>query len=71
MRILNPIVAEWINVEVIDVSRGGLRVRTPVFLQAGTLIQVKIKRSIVLGEVRYCVSADGGFHAGVQIQDLQ
>ncbi len=70
MRLLLPVVAEWTSVTVVDASRGGIRVRTSGHLQAGTLVQLRIKNTIVLGEVRYCVQAGDAFHAGVQIQDL-
>ncbi len=71
LRVLHPAVGNWASVQILDASRGGTRVRTGEYLPAGTLVQLRIKDSIALGEIRYCVAADDAFHAGIQIQDLQ
>jgi hypothetical protein len=53
-----------------DVSRNGLKVRTPQFVGRGAIVQVLIKEGIILGEVRYCAPAEAKFDAGIQILDL-
>ena len=55
---------------VLDVSRSGLRIAIPRRLERGEQVQVKLQRSVVFGEVRYCRIVAGGFQAGVRIQDL-
>jgi anti-sigma factor RsiW len=71
MRVLHPLVGDWASVQILDASRGGTRVRTGAYVAAGTLVQLRIKDSVALGEIRYCVPAGDAFHAGIQIQDLQ
>jgi hypothetical protein len=70
MRMLHPVVGNWSNVRILDASKSGIRVQTSEFIQTGSLVQLRIKNTIVLGEVRYCVDAGDGFYAGVQVQDL-
>ncbi len=66
---------EWrpivkIQVQMMDVSRNGLKVRTPQFVARGAIVQLLVKQAIVLGEVRYCVPAAAEFNAGIEILDL-
>lgn len=70
MQTFSPFSPEKIPVQVADVSRNGLKVRTPQSIQRGTIVQVRISKAIVLGEVRYCVAAGAEFDAGIQIQDV-
>lgn len=69
MKILRPL-GEGSEVRVLDVSKGGLKLRVPELLQPGTIIQVHLKAAIAMAEVRYCLAADGGFHAGLRLLDL-
>jgi hypothetical protein len=55
---------------VIDVSRSGLRVALRQRIGRGERVMIKLHRNVIFGEVRYCRSVPGGFHAGVKIQDL-
>jgi hypothetical protein len=55
---------------ILDVSRSGLRIAIPRRLERGEQVQVKLKRSVIFGEVRYCRAVPGGFQAGIRIQDL-
>lgn len=70
MRVLQPLAGKGIDVRILDVSRGGFKLCVPEMLQPGTIIQVHITSAIILAEVRYCVTADDGFHAGVNFQDV-
>ena len=55
------------DVQVIEISRNGLRVRTPRFLIQKTLVQIHFNGKSVLGQVRYCVKAEGGgYFAGLE-----
>jgi hypothetical protein len=66
----SPFSPTKIRVQIMDVSRNGLKVRTPQFVGRGAIVQVLIKEAIILGEVRYCVPAGAEFDAGIQILDL-
>jgi hypothetical protein len=55
---------------VLDVSRSGLRVALSTRISRGEQVQLKLLRSVIFGEVRYCRAAPAGFHAGVKIQDV-
>jgi PilZ domain len=55
---------------ILDVSRSGLRISIPRRLERGEQVQVKLQRSVIFGEVRYCRAVSGGFHAGIRIEDL-
>ncbi len=55
---------------ILDVSRSGLRIAIPRRLERGEQVQVKLQRSVIFGEVRYCRAVSGGFQAGIRIQDL-
>jgi hypothetical protein len=53
-------------VQVVEISRSGLKVRTPRNLLPKTLVQVRFNGKAVLGEVRYCDKMDGAFYAGIR-----
>jgi len=55
---------------VLDVSRSGLRVALPKRMNRGEQIKVKLQNNVIFGEIRYCRSVSGVFHAGVRIQEL-
>jgi hypothetical protein len=55
---------------ILDVSRSGLRIAIPRRVERGEQVQVKLHRSVIFGEVRYCRPVSGGFQAGIRIQDL-
>jgi PilZ domain len=62
--------AEPIYGTVLDVSRSGLRIALARRLRRGERVKVKLHHNVILGDVRYCRSVSGGFHAGIRIQDL-
>jgi hypothetical protein len=55
---------------ILDVSRSGLCVALNKRIGRGQHIKIRLYRNVIFGEVRYCRSVPGGFHAGVEIQDL-
>jgi len=55
---------------ILDVSRSGLRIALPQRLNRGEQVKVKLQDNVIFGEVRYCRSVSGAFHAGIRIQDL-
>ena len=55
---------------VLDVSRSGLRLQLPVSIARATHLKVKMRNTVIFGEVRYCRRASVGYHAGILIQDV-
>jgi hypothetical protein len=70
MQVFSPFSLEKIRVQIADISRNGLKVRTPRFVQRASIVQVQVKKAIILGEVRYCIESGAEFDAGIQIQDV-
>jgi PilZ domain-containing protein len=70
MRVLRPLSGSGSEVRILDISKGGLKLQVPDPLHPGMLVQVRMKTAIALAEVRYCVPAGLGFHAGVSLQDV-
>ena len=66
----SPFSREKFRVQMMDLSRNGLKVRSPQFVARGAMVQVIIAEAILLGEVRYCIPAEGEFDMGIQILDL-
>ena len=69
MTVLQPLCAVESEVRVLNVSKGGLKLGVSERLDPGSLVQIRIKDSFAVAEVRYCVRANQGFHIGVQLQD--
>ena len=49
--------------------RNGLKIGVPKFLNSGVILQMRLRDTLIQGEVRYCVQTDDGFSAGLYIQD--
>jgi hypothetical protein len=67
MKVLSPEFQSYIDVQVLDVSRHGMKLMVTGFLHPGTILQVRLDKTFLLGEVRYCVQVNDVFHAGVLI----
>jgi putative zinc finger protein/PilZ domain-containing protein len=69
LKLLDPVtsVGPPHEVEVIEMSRGGLKIRTPRYLILKTLVQIRFNGKSALGEVRYCVKNDPGYDAGIKL----
>jgi hypothetical protein len=67
---LNPLTLDITPVQVLDVSKQGLKVRTGQHIRTGSEIQVKLKDLFVLGVIRYCVRVGGFFLAGILVEDV-
>ena len=73
LKLLDPVtsVGPPHHVQVVEISRNGLKVRTPRYLIPKTLIQIHFNGKSTLGEVRYCVKMDPEFLAGIKaVQDF-
>ncbi len=50
-----------------EISGRGARIRTPLRLRPGTLVQMETGEDLFLGEVIHCRDEQDGFVAGVEI----
>ena len=66
--LLSSLSQSCLDVEVLNVSNGGLRLWTSQSLKTGTLVEIQRGDEIAVASVRYCVPADEGFHAGVRFR---
>ena len=70
MQAFSPFSPAKSRIQTMNVSRNGLKIRTPQFVARGAMVQVVIEEAIILGEVRYCIPAGAEFDMGIQILDL-
>jgi PilZ domain len=67
---LNRLTLDLTPVQVLDVSRQGLKLRIERQILTGSEIQVKLKDLFVLGEIRYCIQVGKVFLAGILVRDV-
>src|SRR5216684_8965702 len=67
---LNSLSPDFTPVQVLDVSRQGLKLRIGRQFLTGSEIQVELKDLFVLGEIRYCVRVGSFFLAGILVEDV-
>jgi hypothetical protein len=69
LKLLDPVtsVGPPHDVLVTEISRNGLKVRTPRYLIPKTLVQIRFNGETVLGEVRYCTKLESGYDAGIKV----
>jgi hypothetical protein len=67
---LNSLTLDITPVQVLDVSRQGLKLRIGRQFLTGSEIQVKLKDLFVLGEIRYCFRVGSFFLAGILVEDV-
>jgi hypothetical protein len=66
---LNPLILERYKVDVLNVSRGGLKLHVSQPLERGAVVQIRLHAALVTGEVRYCARIGGEFQVGVRLLD--
>lgn len=66
LKLLDPVtsVGPPHDVLVIEISRNGLKIRTPRYLIPKTLVQIHFNGKSTLGEVRYCNRTGSGISRG-------
>lgn len=57
-----------IEVQVLDVSNGGLRLWASQSVETGTLVEIQREDEIAVASVRYCIPANPGFHVGLRFR---
>ena len=65
---LSPLSLERLTVEIVDVSKHGLGILMPRPVLPGTIVQVRIKTTVEVGETRHCSAlGDGQYRIGVRL----
>ncbi len=73
LKLLDPVtsVGPPHDVQVVEISHKGFKIRTPRYLIPKTLVQVRFNGKALLGEIRYCNKMESGYLAGVeQVSDF-
>jgi hypothetical protein len=73
LKLLDPVtsVGPPHDVRVLEISRSGMKIRTPRFLIRKTLVQIHFNGKTMLGEVAYCERTDTEYQAGIrQVKDF-
>ena len=68
------VIDTWISadsqVRILDVSRHGLKLGSPIPVMPGVLLRIHLKGATIIGEVRHCTESGGRFHLGVLNHDV-
>lgn len=65
---LSPLSLDRQTVEIVDISKNGLGILAPKSVLPGTIVQVRIKGAVELGEVRHCSArVDSGHRIGLRL----
>jgi hypothetical protein len=64
---ISPLSLERHAVQIVDVSKNGLGILGPRSLMPGTVVQIRIKDKVELGEVRHCSAKDRGYRIGLRL----
>ena len=67
---LNPLMMDRWPIQVVDISKGGLKLLIPEALERGTIVQIRLRAALVTAEVRYCTGGGSEFQAGVRTLDV-
>jgi len=59
-----------VSAHVVDVSRGGMRLKLQAPLEPGTLLQIEMKSVLATGEVRYCRPDGNEYSVGIQLDEV-
>ena len=57
-------------IQILDVSKGGLKMSAPSPLRQGTMVHIRFKETYLLAEVRYCTKVDATYHLGVLFREV-
>jgi hypothetical protein len=65
---LNPLSVERHRVKIVNVSKNGLGISSPIAIFPGTIVQLRINGTVEVGNVRYCSASRDAFLIGVRLQ---
>jgi hypothetical protein len=69
IRILTPVSAVTSTVQLVNRSTYGMRIKGANSVYPGTLVQIRLKDTLLIGEVRYCTDGlEGGFAFGIRVE---
>ncbi|MEQ1947139.1 MAG: ATP-binding protein, partial [Bryobacteraceae bacterium] len=66
LKVLRPFSSLALEIQILDASKAGLRVRVNQSLDPGVLVQINLKDTVAVAEVRYCLPAGAHFHLGLE-----
>jgi hypothetical protein len=67
---IHPLSLDRQKVLIVNISKNGLGILSPKPILPGTLVQLRIKDHVELGNVRYCSApGDDGFRVGLRLHD--
>jgi hypothetical protein len=69
LQTINPFSPKCLNVNILDISKSGMKIGGPSTLFPGTSVKIRLKGMIAFGEVRHCREVGEGYEAGVQLFD--
>jgi PilZ domain len=65
---LHPLSTERHKVKIVNVSKNGLGISSPIAIFPGTIVQLRINENVEIANVRYCsASRDDAFQIGLQL----
>jgi len=67
---LHPLSLDRQKIKIVNMSKNGLGIVVPRAILPGTIVQLRIKGTVELGNVRYCSTlGDDGFRVGLRLHD--
>ena len=67
---LHPLSLDRQKVRIADISNNGLSILAPKSLLPGTIVQIRMERTVGLGKVQNCSARkDEGYRIGLRLQD--
>lgn len=69
LQTISPFSQNRLNIQILDVSKGGMKVGVPNLLRPGASVKIRLKGRIAFGEVRHCREVGEGYEAGIQLFD--
>jgi hypothetical protein len=64
---LHPLSLDRQKINIVNVSKNGLGLLSPKAIYPGTIVQLRIKDIVELGNVRYCFASGDGFQIGLRL----
>jgi hypothetical protein len=69
LQTINPFSPDRLNVNILDVSKSGMKIGGPMKLVPGGSVKIRVKSMIAFGEVRHCREVGAGYESGILLFD--
>jgi hypothetical protein len=69
LQMLRPVSLDWLQVQILDASDGGMCLTCPAFLPVGADVKIRKGRTFAFGKIRYCVPSQSVFRVGIQVSE--